>query len=99
MALRSSVLPMRWLDFHFSILGSVHSKEVKSAKVRLENDIFGEYKLSSGNTYFFNLETVGRDPKLKRNNLFMAKRRVYKLVERGIINNPSEKINKIAMEL
>ena len=66
-------------------------------RIELFRDVFGEYRLSSGNTYFFNLETVGRDPKLKRNNLFMAKRRVYKLVERGIINNPKKKINKIAM--
>ena len=70
-----------------------------NSDVRLENDVFGEYMLSSGNTYFFNLETVGRDPKLKRNNLFMAKRRVYKLVERGIINNPREKMKLIASEL
>jgi len=45
--------------------------------------------------YTFNLATVGRDPKLKRNNLFISKRRIYQLLEEGLIKKPETIVNKI----
>ena len=64
--------------------------------VSVTNDVFGAYKLNRGSTYWFNLIKVGRDPILKRNNLFIAKRRVYQLIDKGLIPNPSESLERIA---
>jgi len=67
--------------------------------VYLENSIFGNFKLEAGKFYSFNLITVGRDPKLKRNNLFIAKNRIYQLIEQNLINQPSEIIKDIAKQI
>lgn len=66
------------------------------SKVYLANDIFGKFILQEEKFYSFNLATVGRDPKLKRNNLFIAKNRVYQLIDDGKIEKPQEVIEKIA---
>jgi len=67
--------------------------------VSVSNDVFGTYELDKGNTYWFNLQTVGRDPVLKRNNLFIAKRRIYQLIDKGLIPNPSESLEMIANDI
>jgi len=41
------------------------------------------------------LVTLGRDPKLKRNNLFISKKRIYQLVEDDKIRNPEEIVKEI----
>ena len=78
-----------------SIIQYIHCK----TDVSVKNDVFGTYQLDKGNTYFFNLITVGRDPILKRNNLFIAKRRVYQLIDQGLISNPSESLERIANDI
>ncbi len=67
--------------------------------VYLENDIFGFFNLKSGKFYSFNLATVGRDPKLKRNNIFIAKNRVYQLVETGKIRKPERVVEEIVRNI
>lgn len=67
--------------------------------VSLENDIFGFFNLKSGKFYSFNLATVGRDPKLKRNNIFIAKNRVYQLVEAGKIRKPEMVVDEIVKNI
>jgi hypothetical protein len=62
----------------------------------IENDIFGKFDLKKGSAYSFNLETLGRDPLLKRNNLFIAKRRVYQLIEQGKIADPKTLLAEIS---
>ena len=47
----------------------------------------------------FNLITVGRDPKLKRNNLFIAKNRIFQLIEQGLIQQPNRIIKEIANKI
>ncbi len=69
------------------------------SNVKVENDVFGTYELNKGCIYWFNLVTVGRDPILKRNNLFIAKRRVYQLIDQGLISNPSESLERIANDI
>jgi len=64
--------------------------------VIVENDIFGKFILEKNKFYDFNLSTVGRDPKLKRNNLFISKNKIYQLIENGKIDNPQKIIEKIA---
>jgi len=70
-----------------------------NSNVVVKNDVFGTYYLNKGNTYGFNLITVGRDPILKRNNLFIAKRRVYQLIDKGLIPNPVESLKNIANDI
>ena len=57
-------------------------------EVIVENDVFGAFSLEKGMSYNFNLETLGRDPVLKRNNIFIAKRRIYQLIEQKLLENP-----------
>ncbi len=67
--------------------------------VYLENEIFGKFKLEVNKFYSFNLITVGRDPKLKRNNLFIAKNRIFQLMEKGLIRQPNEVIKEIVNKI
>jgi hypothetical protein len=49
--------------------------------------------------YDFNQENLGRDPKLKRNNIFISKRRIYQLLEKNLIPNPEIILQEIAREI
>ncbi|MBS8121733.1 protein NO VEIN domain-containing protein [Candidatus Vampirococcus lugosii] len=64
--------------------------------VFIKNEIFGKFQLKSKKFYSFNLATVGRDPKLKRNNLFIAKNRIYQLIDDQSIRNPQDILVEIA---
>jgi len=63
--------------------------------VYLFNSIFGKFNLKQGKFYSFNLTTIGRDPKLKRNNILIAKNRVYQLIDEDKIRKPEEVIKEI----
>jgi hypothetical protein len=65
----------------------------------LKSNIFGEFILLAGKSYKFNLETLGRDPILKRNNVWIAKRMIYQLIQKGKITNPNEHLLDIAREI
>ena len=85
----------------FNIYTKVNDKSTRSyisclTDVNLSNQTFGDYKLSKGCTYNFVLETLGRDPILKRNNLFIAKRRVYQLIEEKVLPNPVTTLKEIS---
>jgi len=60
------------------------------SNVFLENEIFGRFELVKNKFYDFNLKTLGRDPKLKRNNVFISKRKIYQLIEDNKIENPKK---------
>jgi hypothetical protein len=65
----------------------------------IKNDVFGEFNLGGKKTYRFNMETVGRDPTLKRNNIWIAKRRMYQLINSENIPNPAEVLKFIAKNI
>ena len=67
--------------------------------VTIENKTFGKYKLERDKAYTFNLETLGRDPVLKRNNVFMAKRQVYALINKGKLKRSEDYIKAIAQKI
>ncbi len=69
------------------------------SNVYLFNDIFGKFNLEKGKFYSFNLATIGRDPKLKRNNIFIAKNRVYQLIEEGKVRKPEEIVKEIVKNI
>ena len=64
-----------------------------------QNKIFGDFKLQKNKFYSFNLSTIGRDPKLKRNNIFIAKRKVYQLIESGEIRKPETIVEEIVQNI
>ena len=90
----------------FKVLGTfkIISKKSKTSiectsDVFLENNVFGEFHLEKGKFYSFNIETIGRNPKLQRNNLFLCKRRIYQLIQQGKIEKPEKVIQKIAKNI
>lgn len=64
--------------------------------VYIENNIFGKFVLQKNKFYNFNLTTIGRDPKLKRNNLFISKNRIYQLIDANKIKKSEIIIQEIA---
>ncbi len=64
--------------------------------VTIDNDVFGRFNLIKDMSYNFNLETLGRDPVLKRNNIFIAKRRIYQLIEQKMLKNPASTLQAMA---
>ena len=64
--------------------------------VKIANDVFGAFSLERGKSYNFNLETLGRDPVLKRNNVFISKRRIYQLIEQKLLEDPKTTLQKMA---
>jgi hypothetical protein len=69
------------------------------SNVIVKNEVFGSFNLEKGSFYGFNLSTLGRDPKLKRNNIFIAKNRVLELIRLGFIRNPEEVVREIVEEI
>jgi len=67
--------------------------------VKIKSMVFGKYELEKGNIYDFVLHTLGRDPILKRNNLFIAKRRVYQLINENNLSEPDKLLKEIAQTL
>ena len=81
----------------FNIITKGHSKLIEClSDVKLSNEIFGEFRLKKGKIYDFNLNTIGRDPKLKRNNLFISKHKINQLIRNKEIENPMDRIIKIS---
>lgn len=66
------------------------------SKVFIRNNIFGSFELEKDKFYSFNLETVGRHPELKRNNIFISKRRLYQLTSEEQIEDSKRKMRYIA---
>lgn len=100
------ILPSKEDIHKFEIEGSfkVINKKKKSyieclSDVTAKNKIFGTFTLAKNKFYTFNIATLGRDPKLKRNNLFISKRRIYELLEGGQIRNPEEVISEITKNI
>lgn len=85
---------------HFKLLSKMRSKFIiPISPVNISSGIFGDFLLEAGNVYNFSLKTLGRDPKLKRNNLFIAKRKVIQLMEKNILRQPDELIKSIATQI
>jgi len=88
----------------FSILEKVNPKSIKKfilchSNVFVYNKIFGGFHLKKGKVYQFNLFTVGRDPKLKRDNIFISKKRIEELIKNGEIQNPESRLEEISKNI
>jgi hypothetical protein len=88
----------------FSILEKVNPKSTKKfilchSDVLVHNRIFGTFNLKKDKVYQFNLFTVGRDPKLKRDNIFISKKRIEELIKNGKIQNPESRLEEISKNI
>ena len=93
----------------FQILNSANFKIIKKTNeksekyfiecfsdVKLFNEVFGHFDLNSNNIYTFDIDTIGRNPALKNNNLFISKRRVYELINDHKILSVEQQLQNIA---
>jgi hypothetical protein len=103
--LKSGKLYSPYGEFHIQGSFSIYRKRNEcstpyyihcTSNTTISNDVFGAYYLTRGNSYGFNLITVGRDPVLKRNNIFIAKRRIYQLIAQGTLTHPGKILKEIA---
>lgn len=64
--------------------------------VVVTNKTLGEFKLLKNQIYFFNLGTVGRNPALNRNNIWIAKRSISYLCDNKMILSAEKNLKRIA---
>ena len=84
----------------FNLISKKNKKFIECiSDVVIKNKIFGEFYLEKNKFYDFSLSTVGRDPKLKRNNIFISKKRVYQLINSGYIEKPEKIIEEIVEKI
>lgn len=90
----------------FTITGDFELYQKKSlcfiyclSNVKITNDIFGEFNLEKNKVYEFFLKTIGRDPLLKRNNIFISKHRIYQLITEGKIAKAEILVQEIAKQI
>ncbi len=67
--------------------------------VTISNKVLGTFHLEKGKIYLFNLHTVGRNPALNRNNIWIAKRSIPFLKGRGLIKETEKNLAHIAKEI
>ena len=67
--------------------------------VKVLNDVLGTFNLAKGKTYLFNLHTVGRNPALNRNNIWIAKRNIPSLQAKKLITETEKNLAHIAKEI
>jgi|SRR3989344_5706660 len=67
--------------------------------VKISNDVLGIFNLEKDKTYLFNLHTVGRNPALNRNNIWIAKRNIPSLQAKKLITETEKNFARIAKEI
>ncbi len=67
-----------------------------NSDVEIEDNNLGIFKLQKGKIYLFNMTTVGRNPVLARNNIWIAKRNLFYLQKKNKIKSTEENLRIIA---
>jgi hypothetical protein len=67
--------------------------------VTITNKVLGTFILEKNKTYLFNLHTVGRNPALNRNNIWIAKRNIPSLQTSKLIADTENNLAQIAKEI
>ena len=67
--------------------------------VVVSNKTLGTFILKKNKTYLFNLNTVGRNPNLNRNNIWIAKRNIPFLQNEGLIAETKKNMTHIAKNI
>ena len=63
--------------------------------IKLSNNFFGEYSLKKNNIYSFQLQSMGRDPTIKNENLFISENYLKKLQ----VNEEIDSIENVLKEI
>ncbi len=63
------------------------------------NKIVGNYKLEKDNYYSFDLNAIGRNPKLDRNNIWIAKNNITTLISKGLLTKPEVAFKEISEKI
>lgn len=66
------------------------------SNVQIKNEVLGIFNLLKNKIYLFNPGTLGRNPVLDRNNIWIAKRKISQLIESGDLPSASDSLKKIA---
>ena len=64
--------------------------------VEISNGVLGTFNLDKDKTYLYNLHTVGRNPALNRNNIWVAKRNIPSLQKKRLIIDTEKNLVLIA---
>jgi len=92
-------------EIHFKGMVEVYEKLNEKSKRRyircltdvvVSNNILGVFKLKKNNIYLLNLHTIGRNPILNRNNIWIAKRNVPFLQSKKLIAKTDDNLAYIA---
>ena len=67
--------------------------------IRVANSYLGEFVLKKNGVYLFSPGTVGRNPVLARNNIWIAKRNIPFLLKSGKIKKSSKVVKEIAKDI
>ena len=92
------------LDGKVRIFEKKNDKSVRrfiyaESNATITNKILGEFKLERGEYYLYDMTTIGRNPTLARNNIWVAKRSLSYLQKQGLIKSAEENIKKIAKNI
>lgn len=89
---------------NFCLYEKVNEKSTRrfiqcNSDIEVSSEYLGDFKLEKGKIYLFNLHTVGRNPALNRNNIWIAKRSVSFLQNKKILKETESNLKKIATEI
>ena len=84
----------------YKIIKKQNDKSIKyfietKSDLKIFNNIFGYYNLNANKIYSLNIDTKGRNPILKNNNIFISRKRVLELIQENKIINTNIKIKEI----
>ena len=96
--------PDRFGDISFSGKIKLYKKENEKSNrmyvhcitdVEIQNSVVGKFILKKGKTYEYKPSTVGRNPQLNRNNIWIAKRNIPNIIKKS----PEERLREIAKQI
>ena len=87
-------------DLHFNIVKKTNRNSTRYfletfSNISVFNSIFGNFELQKNKVYSLDINTKGRKPILKNNNLFISRKRVYELMRENKIHNVEARIQYI----
>jgi len=93
--------PIKLISGDIEVFEKINDKSTKRfilaySNSVIENSDLGRFNLEAGKVYFYNLATLGRNPILNRNNVWIAKRAIPYLQEAGKLKSTDENFKTVA---
>lgn len=70
-----------------------------NTNVVITSSVLGKFRLAKGKIYQYNITTIGRNPVLARNNIWIARNKLGFLIEKGKIGQPGKILKTIAEKI